>query len=109
MNIIITGASGLVGYDLIRFLLQDNHKIIAIYWSNNILKKKLFHKNLIWKKINLKEQIYLKKRNDIIIHCAVVHSFSKQNNMDDYINSNIINNHVYLATVSRLGNSNNII
>lgn len=90
MNIIITGASGLVGYDLIRFLLQDNHKIIAIYRSNNILKKKLFHKNLIWKKINLKDQIYLKKRNDIIIHCAVVHSFSKQNNMSDYINSNII-------------------
>ena len=47
MNIMITGASGFVGYDLIRFLLKYNYKIFAIYRSKNNLKKKLEEKKLI--------------------------------------------------------------
>ena len=62
MNIIITGAAGLVGYDLVRLLLGHNHKIFAIYRSKNKLIKKLKHKNLIWKKIDLTNNIKLKKK-----------------------------------------------
>ena len=54
MNIMISGASGLVGRDLIRPLLKENHKIIAIYRSQNKARKNISHKNLIWKKVDLK-------------------------------------------------------
>ena len=103
MNIIITGASGFIGYDLIRFLLKYNHKIFAIYRSNNILTKKLLHKNLIWKKIDLKDRVSLKKKIDIIIHCAVTHKLSNKKSISDYINSNIIsvNNLIDLAKRSK--------
>ena len=99
MNIMVTGASGFVGYDLIKLLLKYNHKIFAIYRSNNTLTKKLLHKNLMWKKMDLKDQIYFKKKIDIIIHCAATHSFSKKKSVTDYINSNIIslNNLIDLA------------
>ena len=99
MNIMVTGASGIVGYDLIKLLLKYNHNIFAIYRSNNTLTKKLLHKNLMWKKMDLKNQINFKKKIDIIIHCAVTHSFSKKKSVTDYINSNIIslNNLIDLA------------
>ena len=103
MNIMITGASGLVGYDLVKLILQYNHKIFAIYRSNNVHIKKIYHRNLIWKKIDLKDRINLKEKIDIIIHCAVTHNFSKKNDVVDYINSNIIslNNLVDLAKRSK--------
>ena len=54
MNIMISGALGLVGSDLIRPLLKENHKIIAVYRSKNKARKNISHKNLIWKKVDLK-------------------------------------------------------
>ena len=90
MNIIVTGATGYVGYDLVKILLGHGHKIIAIYRNKNLLTKKLLHKNLTWKKFDLKNKFNLKRKADIIIHCAVAHNFSKKNNISDYINSNII-------------------
>ena len=90
MNILISGALGLVGNDLIRPLLQQKHKIFAIYRNKKKKRKNIFHKNLFWKKIDLKHHINLKKKIDIIIHCAVTHDLSKKNKVDDYINSNIL-------------------
>ena len=40
MNIIITGATGYVGYDLVKILLKKNLKIIAVYRNNKSLTKK---------------------------------------------------------------------
>ena len=90
MNVLISGASGLVGKDLIDPLLKKKHKIFAIYRNQNKRRIKLHHKNLFWKRIDLKNQINLKKKIDIIIHCAVVHDFSKKNKINEYINSNIL-------------------
>ena len=90
MNIMISGALGLVGSDLIRPLLEENHKIIAIYRSKNKARKNISHKNLIWKKVDLKHRISLKRRVDIILHCAVAHPFSKKNKIDHYVSSNVL-------------------
>ena len=40
MNILVTGASGLVGRDLINKLSKENINIIAIYKTNSKIKKK---------------------------------------------------------------------
>ena len=47
MKILITGANGEVGSDLVNFMVKKNHKIYAIYRST---KKKIFkkNKNLVW-------------------------------------------------------------
>tara|TARA_Y100000590_G_scaffold366319_1_gene425589 strand:+ start:472 stop:1332 length:861 start_codon:yes stop_codon:yes gene_type:complete len=103
MNILVTGSTGFIGYDLIKILLEYGYKIVAIYRNKNLLTRKLIHKNLTWKKIDLKNKLLLKKRIDIIIHCSVVHDFSKKNNINDYINSNIIslNNLIIFAKRSK--------
>ena len=36
-----------------------------------------FCTNLIWKKIDLTKPIDIKNKIDVIIHCAVIHEFSK--------------------------------
>ena len=89
MNILITGASGVVASDLVELFLQKNFKITALYRNNKKnLKKKIKHKNLTCKRLDLKNEIKIKKI-DVVIHCAVVHEFSKKKGLDDYINSNI--------------------
>jgi len=45
MNILISGALGLVGSDLIEPLLKQNHKIFAIYRNKKGERKNIFHKN----------------------------------------------------------------
>tara|TARA_B100000029_G_scaffold125588_2_gene119141 strand:- start:1282 stop:2139 length:858 start_codon:yes stop_codon:yes gene_type:complete len=89
MNILVSGAQGLVGFDLIRILVKKNHKVFALYRTKN-KKKNLHHRNLIWKKMDLKNPINLKTKIDIIIHCAVIHEFSKNKKINDYIDSNIL-------------------
>ena len=78
MKIFISGASGLVGRDLITYLLKENHKILATYRNRRKAQKEIAHKNLKWKKIDLKKPIKIKQKIDIIIHCAVAHPFSKK-------------------------------
>ena len=89
MNILVSGAQGLVGFDLIRILVKENHKVFAVYRKKN-KKQKFHHRNLMWKKIDLKNPINFKKKIDIIIHCAVIHEFSKNRKINDYIDSNIL-------------------
>ena len=49
MNILVTGATGSVGYDLVNYL-SKNHKIYALYRKTQKTKIK---KNVIWIKLNL--------------------------------------------------------
>lgn len=88
MNILITGASGEVGYDLLK-KFSKYAKILAIYRSKNY-KTNLKHKNIIWKKIDLSKTIQLRFKPDYIIHCAVVHEFSQLNKEIDFLNSNVL-------------------
>jgi len=88
MTILITGANGLIGSDLVR-KLSRKHKIFGIYRTKNDEVKKI--KNVIWIKRNLKKKfkINLKPSPKFIIHCAVDQKFSKKKSTKDYINSNI--------------------
>ena len=47
MNILVTGASGLVGRDLINKLSKENINIIAIYKTNSKIKKNLIQKEYL--------------------------------------------------------------
>tara|TARA_B100000427_G_C15445596_1_gene567128 strand:- start:80 stop:958 length:879 start_codon:yes stop_codon:yes gene_type:complete len=90
VKILITGANGTIGSDLVEFF-SKNHKIFAFYRTSNQFSKKFKNKNISWFKNDLKNPIKNKIKPDIIIHCAVTHPFSKKNKSYlDYINSNII-------------------
>ncbi len=39
MNILVSGAQGLIGFDLINILAKQNHKVFAIYRFKNKKKK----------------------------------------------------------------------
>lgn len=88
MNILITGASGQVGYDLVK-KFSNYAKILAIYRSKNH-KTDLKHKNITWKKLDLSKTIQLRFKPDYIIHCAVAHEFSQLNKERDFLNSNVL-------------------
>ena len=89
MSILITGANGLIGNDLVK-KLSNKHKIFGIYRTKNDKIKKI--KNVSWLKHDLKNDIKIKLRPTpkYIIHCAVTHEFSKRNTISDYLDSNII-------------------
>ena len=54
MSILITGANGIVGKDLV-LMLSKRHKIFGIYRTKNSQIKKI--KNVKWIKHNLKKKI----------------------------------------------------
>jgi nucleoside-diphosphate-sugar epimerase len=86
---LITGANGMIGSDLVNFFSKKN-KVFAIFRNHNSISKGLKNKNIIWIKHDLKKKFYNKIKPKIIIHCAGVHSFSKKNHYNDFIESNII-------------------
>jgi len=86
MGILITGANGIVGKDLVQ-ILSNKHKIIGIYRTKNNQVKKI--KNVRWLKHNLKKKIKkIKPIPKYIIHCAVDQKYKKKE-FDKYISSNL--------------------
>lgn len=55
MKFLISGASGLVGRDLVFYLLKENHKIFATYRNKNKVQRGINHKKLKWVKLDLKK------------------------------------------------------
>lgn len=104
MNLLITGASGLVGRDLLQKLSIKKYKIYAIYRDNNKLRKIYDFKNIVWIKHNLNKKLTFNYKIDFIIHCAVTHHFSKKKSKKDFINSNInsIKNLIEFAKKNRI-------
>ena len=88
MSILITGANGLIGSDLVK-KLSNKHKIFAIYRTKNDEVKKI--KNVIWIKHDLKNNFKkkLKPNPKFIIHCAVDQETSKKKSTSDYVDINI--------------------
>ena len=88
MTILITGANGLIGSDLVK-KLSNKHKIFGIYRTKNDEVKKI--KNVIWIKYDLKKNFKkkLKPSPKFIIHCAVAQETSKKKSISDYIDSNV--------------------
>ena len=81
-KILITGCAGFVGYNLTKFLLKKNYKIVGIdnfdnYYSIKLKKKRVFElkkfKSFKFIKLDLKKKINLKRINynfSLIIHLA---------------------------------------
>ena len=86
---LITGANGIVGSDLLKFFSKYN-KVYALYRSTNEINKKLKSKNIVWIKHDISKILKIKIKPKIIIHCAVIHSLSKKKKFNDYINTNIL-------------------
>ena len=86
---IITGANGVVGADLVKFFSKKN-KVFAIYRTENKINKNLKNKNIKWIKQDLSKGVLKNIKSKIIIHCAVAHTLSKKKNYSDIVNSNII-------------------
>ncbi len=88
MSILITGANGTIGIDLVRMLAID-HKIYAVYRTKNKVVKKI--KNVVWIKHDLKKKFNKKFKYNpkYIIHCIVDQKQSKKKNKRNYIDTNI--------------------
>ena len=104
MNILITGASGLVGRDLIKKLSKKKINIIAIYNTNFKIKKKFISKKISWIKHDLKNKLKIDTKIDYIIHCAVTHHFSKNKSKKNFQISNILSvrNLIFLAKEKKI-------
>ena len=89
MKILITGANGELGSDLVNLFVKKKHKVYAIY-RNNKKKNLVKNKNLIWVRHDFCEKLIKKFKVDILINCIAAHNFSKKKNISDLINSNII-------------------
>lgn len=87
MSIMITGANGTVGADLVR-KLSNNYKIFGIYRNKNEEIKRI--KNVKWIKHDLIKNFKkkLKPSPKFIIHCAVDQAPSKKN-VYNYFFSNV--------------------
>jgi nucleoside-diphosphate-sugar epimerase len=89
MSILITGANGAIGCDLVS-ILSKKYNIIAVYRTKRSKLKKI--KNVKWIKSDLKEKINqrIKPFPKYIIHCAVDQQPSRKKNIKEYIFSNLI-------------------
>ena len=88
MSILVSGASGQIGSDLVRNL-SKNFKIIAIF---NTKKKIIEQKNVVWIKHNFEKKLLkkFKNRQKYIIHCAVNQKYFQNNKKKYFQSDNLI-------------------
>jgi dihydroflavonol-4-reductase len=114
--ILVTGASGLVGNELIQQLLLEDNKVKALY---NNTKPTFMHKNLVWEKVDILDMVSLEEAfNQVtkVYHCAAIVSFNpSQKKSLHHINingtANVVNaclnlgvqKLVYVSSVAALG------
>lgn len=116
MKVLITGVSGFVGKNLVKYYLKDKHKVTGIY--RNKKPKFLKNKNLNLICFNLSKKKILLKNNffDIVVHCAAETPVTSKNNKNLYNNNiksmeNLLNNLIFekfffLSTMSVYGKIN---
>lgn len=91
-KILLTGASGFIGFNLLERLLDDNNVIIILRKKNNKinqLKKKKKLKIIYYKKIDNLHNLLKKIKADIVINCATY--YVKNHNYKDIIKMNYSN------------------
>ena len=87
--ILVTGASGFVGKELIKKLLAEGHKIIGLVRKNiNIFNSKSYE-NLLVNDISQGVSISHIQKIDIVIHLAAK-THSQNNNYKDYYKTNVL-------------------
>ena len=116
MKVLITGVSGFVGKNLVKYYLKEKHKVTGIYRNKKpkFLKNKnlnLICTNLSKKKISLKNNFF-----DVVVHCAAETPVNSKNNKNLYNNNikcmeNLLNNLIFdkfflLSSVSVYGRIN---
>ena len=90
MRILVSGANGFLGKYLIKNLLGQNHKILAIY--NNKKKKRYLKKNLFWLKLNLEKPINNVVKNKIIKFKPEITYHSSWSKIPDFSHEISLNN-----------------
>ena len=89
LTVLITGANGTIGCDLVK-KMSLNHKVLALYRTENSFSNNFKSKNVIWVKQDLKNKFECEITPDVVIHGAVTHAFASKKSNRDYIDSNII-------------------
>ena len=62
-------------------LFSKDSIVYAVYRSENFVNKKINPRNVIWIKHDLSNEIKMKIKPDVIIHCAVTHEFKKRKHL----------------------------
>jgi len=102
----VTGASGLLGRHVIAFFLKKNFKVIA----TSRKRPALYHKNLIWRKLDLNEKINFNIVNKIysnafcLIHIGACVPYSGKKIIYKYVKSTNIDSSLVLAKWSNYEN-----
>ena len=100
-KILLTGATGIVGSNILKELSQNNQIFILI--RKKPTQKKFFHKNIIFVKFIDYEELNKKLKKlkvDIVIHCAT--HYIKNHNYKDIkklINANILLGNIILENL----------
>ena len=104
MKILVTGATGYMGTELIRDLLERNHEVIGLYRDKNRIRIP-HHPKLTWKKCNLFDPEEMKSclaGCEIVFHLAA-YARVWTRNMNDYYNINVIGTRNLLAAAVEVG------
>ena len=86
MKILITGASGFIGKNLIRYYLKENNDVTGIYRGKKPLISKSNHLKLIKADLN-NNKFILNFFFDVVIHCAAETPVTSKNDNNLYRNN----------------------
>lgn len=88
MSVLVTGANGVVGYEIAK-KLSKKFKIIGIFRKKNLKTKVI--KNIEWLRFDLKNKLNIKIKPKIkfVIHCAIDQTNLYKSNKSKYVNENI--------------------
>lgn len=104
MKILISGSLGNIGRNVIDYLIDKNHELIAIDYKEPLEKVKCtFYKCDLRNKSEI-EDVYMKEKNiDVVIHLAALISFDNKKKME-LVESNIFGtyNLVYISDLHKV-------
>ena len=103
MNIVIIGASGFIGINLIKSLLRQRHNIVATFRN---IKPNIYDKKVQWKKLNINKPVlkqYLVEA-DVVIHLA----WDKLPNYhkEYHLNNHFVKQKKFIKTIIKFGVTN---
>lgn len=95
MNVLITGASGLVGYAICNFFLEKKHHVTGIVnRTSTLIKHENYKEDVIDLLVNGKK--LNNYQSDLVIHCAAIIPNSKLTDDELFSKNQIIDKEVFL-------------